>query len=68
MNKDQVKGQIKQVVGKAQEKAGQVTGSTDQQVKGIVKQDEGKLQETLGDVKEVLTDAVNDVKKGIARK
>lgn len=57
MNKDQVKGSIKDVVGKVQEKTGAVTGRTDQQVKGIAKQVEGKTQKAVGDVKEVLRDA-----------
>jgi uncharacterized protein YjbJ (UPF0337 family) len=34
MNKDQVKGEMKEVAGKVQEKAGQVIGSTDQQIRG----------------------------------
>ncbi len=57
MNKDQVKGAIKDVAGKVQEKTGAVIGSTDQQVKGIAKQVEGKTQKAVGDVKEVLKDA-----------
>jgi uncharacterized protein YjbJ (UPF0337 family) len=57
MNKDQVKGSIKDVAGKVQEKAGELTGSTDQQIKGIAKQVEGKTQKAVGDVKEVLKDA-----------
>ena len=57
MNKDQVKGSIKDVAGKVQEKTGAVIGSTDQQVKGIAKQVEGKTQKAVGDVKEVLKDA-----------
>jgi uncharacterized protein YjbJ (UPF0337 family) len=40
-----------------QEKAGELTGSTDQQIKGIAKQVEGKTQKAVGDVKEVLKDA-----------
>ena len=57
MNKDQVKGAIKDAAGKVQEKTGEVIGSTDQQVKGIAKQVEGKTQKAVGDVKEVLKDA-----------
>ena len=68
MNKDQVKGEIKEVAGKVQEKAGKVIGSTDQQVKGLAKQDEGKTQKAFGDVKEVVKETVKDVKKDVARK
>jgi uncharacterized protein YjbJ (UPF0337 family) len=56
MNKDQVKGTAKEVAGKVQEKAGEVTGSTTQQVKGLAKEVEGKTQKKVGDAKEVLKD------------
>lgn len=59
MNKDQVKGAVKDIAGKVQEKTGQVMGDKEQQVKGIVKQVEGKNQQTKGDAKEVLKDAVD---------
>ena len=54
MNKDQVKGAVKDAAGKLQEKAGEAVGNTDQQDKGVVKQVEGKVQKAFGDVKEVL--------------
>ena len=54
MNKDQVEGTVKDAIGKAQEKAGAVTGSTKQEAKGLIKQAEGKLQKATGDVKEAL--------------
>ena len=54
MNKDQVKGAVKDAAGKLQEETGKVIGSTDQQDKGVVKQVEGKVQKAYGDVKEVL--------------
>lgn len=54
MNKDQVKGAVKDAAGKLQEKVGEATGNTDQQDKGVVKQVEGKVQKAYGDVKEVL--------------
>ena len=57
MNKDQVKGAVKDAAGKLQEKAGEAIGSTEQQDKGLVKQAEGKVQKAYGDVKEVLKDA-----------
>jgi uncharacterized protein YjbJ (UPF0337 family) len=52
MNRDQVKGAAKHIVGKAQRKVGEVTGSTDQQVKGIAKQFEGKMQHGAGDAEQ----------------
>jgi len=57
MNKDQVKGNVKDVVGKVQEEAGKVIGSTDQQQKGIHKQVEGKVQKAIGDMKEAVKGA-----------
>ena len=55
MNKDQVKGAIKDAAGKVQEKAGALVGNPTQQVKGMAKQVEGKLQKKLGDVKDALS-------------
>ncbi len=57
MNKDQVKGTVKEAVGKAQRKVGEVIGSTEQQVKGAVKQAEGKSQKVVGDAKQLVKDA-----------
>ena len=62
MNKDQVKGTIKDVAGKVQEKAGELTGSEKQQVKGLKNQVEGKIQKGVGNVKEAFDDA-NDATK-----
>lgn len=59
MNKDQLKGQAKDIAGKARQKAGQITGSEEQQAKGLGDQAEGKLQKGWGDVK----DAAKDIKK-----
>lgn len=56
MNKDQVKGSIKDAAGKVQQKVGQATGSEKQQAKGLGKQMEGKAQKTLGDAKEAIRD------------
>jgi uncharacterized protein YjbJ (UPF0337 family) len=52
MNKDQVKGTMKDIAGKAQEKAGELTGSEKQQIKGLKNQAEGKIQKGVGDVKD----------------
>jgi len=59
MNKDQVKGAAKDVVGKIQEEAGKAVGSKEQQIKGLSKQISGKAQKGVGDVKQ----AVEDFKK-----
>ncbi len=57
MNKNQVKGALKDVAGKVQEKAGQLVGSKEQQVKGLGKQISGKAEKKLGDAKEVIKDS-----------
>ncbi len=59
MNKDQVKGAMKDAAGKVQEKTGAIIGSEKQQTKGLVKQVEGNAQKAVGDVKEAVKDAVN---------
>jgi uncharacterized protein YjbJ (UPF0337 family) len=46
MNKDQVKGVLKDIAGKVQEKSGQLVGSKEQQVKGLGKQISGKAEKT----------------------
>jgi uncharacterized protein YjbJ (UPF0337 family) len=57
MNKDQAQGVMKDVAGKVQETAGQVSGNREQQAKGFLKQVEGKGQKALGDAKEIVEDA-----------
>jgi uncharacterized protein YjbJ (UPF0337 family) len=52
MNKDQVKGTVKQAAGKVQQKTGEIIGSEKQQAKGVGKQVEGKIQKGFGDLKE----------------
>jgi uncharacterized protein YjbJ (UPF0337 family) len=57
-NKDQVKGELKDLGGKIQEEAGKLVGSKEQQAKGLKKQAEGKLQKAVGNLKESVTDAI----------
>jgi uncharacterized protein YjbJ (UPF0337 family) len=56
MNKDQVKGAVKDVAGKVQEESGKLVGSTEQQVKGLSKQIAGKVQKGVGDAKQSVKD------------
>ena len=51
MNRDQVKGRMKEAVGKIQQKAGKATGSISQQAKGLAKQGVGKVQKNVGDAR-----------------
>lgn len=57
MNKDQVKGTVKEVTGKVQEKVGDLVGSDKQRAKGLVKEVSGKAERKLGDAEEALKDA-----------
>lgn len=57
MNTDQIKGAVKDVAGKVQQKAGELVNSPEQQAKGIAKQVEGQAQKKVGDVKEAVKDA-----------
>ncbi len=59
MNKDQAKGGIKDIAGKAQEKLGQATDDRSQQAKGMAKQVEGKVQKGFGDAKDKAEDAAD---------
>lgn len=66
MNKDQVKGQTKNIAGKVQEATGKLVDSKSQEAKGIKLQVEGKVQQGYGDAKEVVKDsrdALNEVSK-----
>ncbi|MEO7954574.1 MAG: CsbD family protein [Polaromonas sp.] len=56
MNKDQVKGSVKEVAGKVQRKAGEIVGSDEQQIKGGAKEAEGKIQKKVGDARATLKD------------
>ena len=52
MNRDQVKGRMKEAAGKAQLKAGKAAGSLKHQAKGLAKQVEGKVQKNVGDARD----------------
>ena len=63
MNKDRLKGQAKDIAGKARRKAGELTDNEKQQAKGLGEQAEGKAQKGWGEVK----DAANDAKRNLDR-
>lgn len=52
MNKEQIKGTVKEVAGKVQQKAGELVDSPKTVAKGVAKQVEGKGLKAVGDVKE----------------
>ncbi len=51
MNKDQVKGRVKQTKGKVKEIAGKIVGNDALKVKGKVEKLAGKVQAGYGDIK-----------------
>ena len=54
MNKDQIKGAIKNFEGKVQEEAGNLVGSKEQKIKGMSKQVAGKTEQKYGNAKEAI--------------
>lgn len=67
MNKNQVKGEIKDIAGKVQEETGKLVGNREQQAKGLQKQGEGKAEKRLGDVKEVVRDTKDALKDAVKK-
>jgi len=51
MNRDQVKGRVKEAVGKVQQEAGKATGSIKTQAKGLANSVAGKVQKNVGDAR-----------------
>ena len=54
MNKDQLKGSVKDTLGKLQKRAGRALGSTSQEAKGLARQAEARVQKADGDLREAL--------------
>ncbi len=59
MDKDQVKGKVKQVEGHLQEAKGDLLGKKEDRVEGHAKVTEGKIQEKLGDAKDAVKKAID---------
>jgi len=57
MNKDQVRGRVKEARGKIKEVAGKIMGNKDLQAKGKVQRVLGKAQAKFGDVKQGVKDS-----------
>ncbi len=52
MNKDEVKGKMKDIAGRVERQTGEWTGDTEAQVHGAAKQAEGKIQNAWGEAKD----------------
>ena len=53
MNRDQAKGHMKDMAGKARAKVGAMTGNRKQQAKGTAQRAAGKAQKAVGDAKNI---------------
>ena len=62
MNRDQVKGRVKEVAGKAKKATGKALGNPTMQAKGMLKEAGGKIQKTVGDARDRAEDRDRDVK------
>jgi uncharacterized protein YjbJ (UPF0337 family) len=52
MNKDNIKGKVKDMAGRAERQVGEWTGDNKSQGEGLGKQAEGKVQKAWGDLKD----------------
>jgi uncharacterized protein YjbJ (UPF0337 family) len=62
MNKDQIKGAVKDLTGQAQEAAGKAIDNKEMQVKGLQKQMVGSAEKAIGDAKQGIKNFGNAVK------
>ncbi len=62
MNKDQIKGRMKEAGGKLQKKMGDALDSPAQQAKGMAREQAGKLQKNWGDAKEEVKQTREDMR------
>ena len=60
MNKDQVKGRVKEAEGKIKEVAGKLVGNEKLEQKGKVQKIVGEAQAAVGDLKQDVKDAVKN--------
>lgn len=63
INKDQVKGRVKEAAGKIQEAAGKAVGNMTQEAKGRINKTLGVAQAKFGDLKEHMKDSQMDSQK-----
>lgn len=62
MNKDQVKGRLKEAAGEIQEHTGKALGDKEMQAKGHAREFAGKTQKIAGDTVEDIKDAAEKAK------
>ena len=62
MNKETVKGKMKEMEGRVQRKAGEWTGSKEDQLKGMGKEAEGDMQQGVGKMKDAGREVVDKIR------
>ena len=62
MNKDNVKGKMKDIAGRVERQAGEWTGDEKAQAEGLGRQAEGKVQKAWGDLKDAGQRMKNDIR------
>ncbi len=67
MDKDEIKGKMKDLGGRAQRQAGEWTGNEENQAEGAEKQAEGKVQQTWGKVKDAASKAEQEARARIEK-
>lgn len=67
MNRDQIRGGLKDTAGRIQKKFGQLFGSHQQESRGAVTQAEGKTQSTAGDVSDAIEKTTDQAKDTLKR-
>ena len=68
MNKDQIKGTIKEAAGKVQKEFGKAVDSPKHQIEGGMKEVAGKAQKTVGNIKEDVKDARKDANRNAEKR
>lgn len=63
MNKDKLKGTIKDIAGKTQQVVGKAIDDKEMQIKGLHKQTEGNVEKIIGSAKQGLKDVLKDDNK-----
>ena len=63
MNRDELKGKMKDAAGRAERQAGEWTGNKEDEARGAGKQIEGKGQQMLGKVKQAGSDLKHDLQR-----
>jgi len=61
MDKDRIKGKVKEIEGKAQVAKGKITGSTSDKIMGTAKEIEGVIQHKFGKAKDAVRKADHSI-------